>query len=82
MQAVGREGVAKNVQSPQLFHTTRPSAPRPPPRGGPHTNKHLVSFVIADVWLLFFSKEVNFMVYLFRKYVCRSAVALVNTTFL
>ena len=35
--------------------------------------------MLLDAWLLFFSKKVNFMVDLSRKYVCRSDVALVET---
>ena len=38
-----------------------------------------MSFVLVDAWLLFFSKNVNFMADL---YGCISAVALVETTFI
>ena len=39
----------------------------------------LVFAVLVDVWLFLFSKKVNFMTDLHRKYICRSAVALVET---
>ena len=38
-----------------------------------------MSFMLVYAWLLFFSKKVNFMADLRRKYVCRSAVALIET---
>ena len=40
---------------------------------------HIVLFVLVDVRLLFFSKKVNFMADLRRKYVYRSTVVLVDT---
>ena len=36
-------------------------------------------FVLIDAWLLLFSKKVLFMADLQKKYICRSAVALVET---
>ena len=48
-------------------------------RSGPQTNKHRETFVLVHAWSLFFSKMVNFMADRRRKYVCRSAVALVET---
>ena len=38
--------------------------------------------MLVDAWLLFFSKKVAFMSDLLQKYVCKSAVALVETAFL
>ena len=80
---------------PILSHkSTSRQRPRPHPRLRPlpvpldgevliQTNiQHLVSFVLLDAWLLFFSKKVNLRSDLRRKYVCRSAAALVETTFL
>ena len=67
---------------PILTHksTTPPhSAFRTPWRGVLCTNKHLETFVLVDVWWWFFSKKVNFMADLPRKYVCRSDVGLVET---
>ena len=71
----------KVVAHPILTHknTTPPSASHPLWRGGPHTNKHPETFVLVDVWLLFYSKKVNFIADLRRKCVCRSDVALVET---
>ena len=39
-------------------------------------------FLPIEAWLLFFSKKVNFMSDLRRKYVCISAVTLVEMTFI
>ena len=50
-------------------HNTPPSPSLPPLQGGPHTNKNLETFVIVDMWLLYFSKKINFMADLHRKYV-------------
>ena len=36
-------------------------------------------FVLIDAWLLFFSKKVNFMADLHRKYSCRSVVSVLET---
>ena len=32
-------------------------------------------FVLVDAWMFFSSKKVNVIVYLRRKYICRSALA-------
>ena len=39
-------------------------------------------FMLVDVWLLFFSEKINFMADLRRKFVCVSAVEMVEMTFL
>ena len=82
MRDTGRECVAEQLRPPPFLHTKTkhlPSASRPPRQSYPHTNRHIEKFAIVDVWLLFFSKKVNFMADLCRKYVCRPAVALVET---
>ena len=87
MQAAGRECVAEQLHPPPpiLSHKNTPPPPsayRTPWQCGPHTNKHLVASVLVDVWLLFFSKKVNFMEDLRRENVCRSDVALLETMLL
>ena len=58
--------------------TAPPSMYRPSWLGSPHTNKNRDNFVLLDAWLLFFSKKVNVLIDLRRKYVCRSARALLE----
>ena len=63
MQAEGWECVAKQLRPPPNSctkkHNTPLSTSYPPWWGGPHINKHLETFLIVDVGLLFFSKKVN-----------------------
>ena len=71
MWDVGGECVEEKLCPPPFSHTkTQPpsaSASCPPRRDSPHTNKHLVWFRLVDTWLLFFSKQENFMADLRRK---------------
>ena len=87
LRSAGWERVTAQLHPPPLSYTkTPPPRPLPLPIVGAvltQTNiHHLVSFMLVDAWLLFFSKKVNFSADLHRKYIRRSAVALLETMLL
>ena len=66
-----------NSFPPRSFLHTKPCLHPLPLDGTVLTLTNLETFVLVDAWLLFYSKKVNFMSDLRRKYFFRLAVALV-----